>query len=215
MPGGCARAGIGRRRTRRVLQELLQAARRGVRVVYTPGNHDEFLRDYLGTHFAGIEVVDSIIYTAADGRRYVVTHGDRFDRLVERTRRLAPIGYRADRTASAVNSGVNRLRRLFGLSALSLSQLVKHRVKTASSYLADFERSLADLAQQQAADGVICGHVHHAAIHDRFGVRYINCGDWVESCTAIAETHDGRFEILHWPGEAARSATASREAQAA
>ena len=186
-----------------VLQELLQAALRGTRVIYVPGNHDEFLRDYCGIHFAGIEVVESTIHTAADGRRYVVTHGDRFDRLVKRTRRLAPMAHRADLTVIAVNSGLNRMRRLLGLPSSSLIQWIKHKFKTASSYISDFEKSLAHLARQEAVDGVICGHVHHATIHEQFGVRYINCGDWVESCTAVAESHDGRFEILRWLGDAA------------
>jgi UDP-2,3-diacylglucosamine pyrophosphatase LpxH len=177
----------------------------------------EFLRDYCGTHFAGIEVVDSTIHTAADGRRYIVLHGDRFDRLVDGTRRLAPIAHRANLTVIAVNSGFNRMRRWLGLRSWSLLQWAKHKFKTASSYLGDFERSLAELAHELAADGVICGHVHHAAIHEQFGIRYINCGDWVESCTAVAECHDGRFEILRWFGETPRRALApvTDEVQAA
>jgi UDP-2,3-diacylglucosamine pyrophosphatase LpxH len=200
-----------------ILRELLHAAQQGVRVTYVPGNHDEFLRDYCGTHFAGIEVVDSTIHTAADGRRYIVLHGDRFDRLVDRTRRLAPIAHRANLTVIAVNSGFNRMRRWLGLPSWSLLQWAKHKFKTASSYLGDFERSLAELAHELAADGVICGHVHHAAIHEQFGIRYINCGDWVESCTAVAECHDGRFEILRWFGETPRRALApvTDEVQAA
>jgi len=185
-----------------VLRELLRTALRGTRVVYVPGNHDDFLRDYCGIHFAGIEVADSIIHIAADGRRYVVTHGDRFDRLAERTRGFGRIARGVDLTVIAVNSGVNRMRRLLGLPAWSPVQWVKHKLKTASSYLGDFERSLATLAHQEAVDGVICGHVHHATIHEQFGIRYINCGDWVESCTAVAERYDGGFEILRWLGDA-------------
>jgi UDP-2,3-diacylglucosamine pyrophosphatase LpxH len=187
-----------------VLRALLQAANRGTRVIYLPGNHDEFLRDYCGIHFAGIEVVDRVIYTAVDGRRYVVTHGDLYDRLVERTRRLGPMAHRADRTVIAVNTGFNRMRRMLGLPYWSLVRWAKDKIKSASNYLGEFERSLAALAQQEAVDGVICGHVHHATIHEEFGIRYINCGDWVESCTAVGESHDGRFEILRCLGEAAR-----------
>jgi UDP-2,3-diacylglucosamine pyrophosphatase LpxH len=188
-----------------VLRELVQAAGRGTRVIYLPGNHDEFLRDYCGIHFAGIEVVDRVIYTAVDGRRYVVTHGDLYDRLVERTRRLGPMAHRADRTVTAVNTGFNRMRRMLGLPYWSLVRWIKDKIKSATSYLGEFERSLAALARQEAVDGVICGHVHHATIHEEFGIRYINCGDWVESCcTAVGESHDGRFEILRCRGEAAR-----------
>jgi UDP-2,3-diacylglucosamine pyrophosphatase LpxH len=128
----------------------------------------------------------------------VVTHGDRFDRLAERTRGFGRIARGVDLTVIAVNSGVNRMRRLLGLPAWSLVQWAKLKLKTASSYLGDFEQSLATLAHQEAVDGVICGHVHHATIHEQFGIRYINCGDWVESCTAVVEAHDGRFEILRW-----------------
>jgi UDP-2,3-diacylglucosamine pyrophosphatase LpxH len=198
-----------------VLQELLRAAQQGTRVIYVPGNHDEFLRDYCGIHFAGIEVVDSTIHTAADGRRYVVTHGDRFDRLVDRTRGLAKMARGADLTVIAVNSSFNRMRRLFGLPSWSPIQWAKYKFKTASRYLGDFEKSLAQLAHQQAVDGVICGHVHHATIHEEFGIRYINCGDWVESCTAVAEGHDGRFEILRWFGDAVRRECPPAAARAA
>lgn len=184
-----------------ILQHLLDAAMQGVRVIYIPGNHDEFLRDYCGTHFAGIEVADTAIHIAADGRRYVVIHGDRFDRLVDRTRSLAPIAHRANLAILAVNAGVNRLRRACGLPVWSLSQWAKHKFKTASNYLGEFEASLTGLAHEHSADGVICGHVHHAAIHDDLGIRYINCGDWIENCTAVAENRDGCFEVLRWQNE--------------
>jgi UDP-2,3-diacylglucosamine pyrophosphatase LpxH len=182
----------------KILEFLLDAAMRGIRIVYVPGNHDEFLRDYCGTHFAGIEVADTAVHVAADGRRYVVIHGDRFDRLTHRTRRLARLAHLANLAILAINSGVIEMRRTCGLPAWSLSQWAKHKFKTASNYLGDFEASLAGLAHEHTADGVICGHVHHAAIHDDLGIRYINCGDWIESCTAVAEHRDGRFEVLRW-----------------
>ena len=121
----------------------------------------------------------------------------------------------ADLTVIAVNSGFNRMRRLFGLPSWSPIQWAKYKFKTASRYLGDFEKSLAQLAHQQAVDGVICGHVHHATIHEEFGIRYINCGDWVESCTAVAEGHDGRFEILRWFGDAVRRECPPAAARAA
>jgi len=184
-----------------ILRHLVDAAKQGTRVIYIPGNHDAFLRDFCGVHLAGIEVVDSIIHKAADGRRYVVIHGDRFDRLIERVRSLAPIAHRANVMVLKIDSAFNRLRRFLGLPGWSASQWVKHKFKIASRYLVEFETALADLARQHAADGVICGHVHHAAMHDDLGIRYINCGDWVESCTAIGEDRQGRFEILRWSGK--------------
>src|SRR5262245_24678444 len=179
-----------------VVQKLLRQARKGVRVVYVPGNHDEFLRDYYGTHFGGIEVAETAIHTGVDGRRYLVIHGDHFDLVVRHARWLALFGDHAYDSALVLNRVFNNLRRKLGFPYWSLSQLLK--VKNAVSYIGKYERALATEAERHDAQGVICGHIHHAAIHDDFGIRYINCGDWVESCTAIAEHADGRFEIITW-----------------
>ena len=188
-----------------IVQVLVHAAWKGTRIVYLPGNHDAFLRDYYGRHFGGIEVVEQAIHVAADGRRYLVVHGDHFDRSLRHTRRLAFLGGTALRVTVAANRALDFIRATLGLRRpWSLSQWVKLKVKQATRYLDDFEQSLAEIARHHAVDGVICGHVHHAVIHDDFGVRYINCGDWLESCTAVAETADGHFELLRWIGEAQR-----------
>jgi UDP-2,3-diacylglucosamine pyrophosphatase LpxH len=180
------------------VQKLLRKARKGSRMIYVPGNHDEFLRDYYGTHFGGIEVAERSIHVGADGRRYLVIHGDHFDLVVTQARWLAHLGDYAYTAAIAINRVFNSLRRRFGFGYWSLSQWAKHKVKNAVNYIGEFEKTLVVEARRNAADGVICGHIHHAAIHDKFGVTYINCGDWVESCTAIAEHPDGRFEIIAW-----------------
>ena len=182
-----------------IVQKLLRKVRKGVRLVYIPGNHDEFLRDYLGTHFGVIEVADTAIHQGADGRRYLVVHGDTFDVVVRHARWLALLGDWAYETALRVNAHVNLARRRLGLTYWSLSQWAKLKVKNAVNYIGDFEQALVTEAHRHGVDGIICGHIHHAAIHDRAGVRYINCGDWVESCTAVVETYAGEFEILHWP----------------
>jgi UDP-2,3-diacylglucosamine pyrophosphatase LpxH len=184
-----------------VLVQLLSAANAGSRIVYIPGNHDAFLRDYCGVHFAGIEVVDQAIHAGADGRRYLVVHGDHFDRMMERAHNFAAIGHRADRAALALNAAVNHVRQSLGLSYWPVSQWAKRKFKKAINYIGDFEMALADVAKRHGADGVICGHIHHAVIHENFGIRYINCGDWIESCTAVAEHRDGAFEILEWMNE--------------
>ncbi len=181
-----------------VVQKLLRKARKGARMVYVPGNHDEFLRDYYGTHFGGIEVAEHYIHGGADGRRYLVIHGDHFDLVVTQARWLAHLGDYAYTVAIVVNRIFNDLRRRFGFGYWSLSQWAKHKVKNAVNYIGEFERTLVIEARRHEADGVICGHIHHAAIHDDFGIVYINCGDWVESCTAVAEHPDGRFEIITW-----------------
>jgi UDP-2,3-diacylglucosamine pyrophosphatase LpxH len=181
-----------------VVQKLLREARKGARIVYVPGNHDEFLRDYYGTHFGGIDVVETAIHEGADGRRYLVIHGDLFDFVVTQARWLALLGDKAYDWAIVVNRLFNSLRRRFGFPYWSLSQWAKLKVKNAVNYIGEFEKTLAAEAGHHNADGVICGHIHHAVIRDMLGIRYINCGDWVESCSAVAEYDDGRFEIITW-----------------
>jgi UDP-2,3-diacylglucosamine pyrophosphatase LpxH len=184
-----------------VVQKLLRKARKGARLVYLPGNHDEFLRGYYGTHFGGVEVAENAIHTAADGRRYLVTHGDHFDLVVTQARWLASLGDKAYDLAITLNRFYNAARLLLGFPYWSLSQWLKLKVKNAVAYIGDYERALVADARRHGVDGIVCGHIHHAAIHDAFGPRYVNCGDWVESCTAIAEHHDGRLEIIRWTAE--------------
>ncbi|WP_420135026.1 UDP-2,3-diacylglucosamine diphosphatase [Rhodopseudomonas sp.] len=179
-------------------QKLLRKARKGARVVYIPGNHDEFLRSYYGTHFGGIEVAESAIHTGADGRRYLVIHGDMFDLVVQNARWLAHVGDKAYDLAIRLNRIVAALRRWAGVPYWSLSQWAKLKVKNAVNYIGAFEQTLAQEARRTGTDGVICGHIHTAAIRDDHGIRYMNCGDWVESCTALVEHDDGRFEIITW-----------------
>jgi UDP-2,3-diacylglucosamine pyrophosphatase LpxH len=180
------------------VQKMLRKARKGAKVIYVPGNHDEFLRNYYGTHFGGIDVVENIIHEGADGRRYLVIHGDIFDLVVQNARWLAHLGDKAYDFAIRMNRIVNVLRRWFGVPYWSLSQWAKLKVKNAVNYIGAFEQTLAGEARRHGADGVICGHIHTAAIRDQHGIRYMNCGDWVESCTALAEHDDGRFEIITW-----------------
>jgi len=181
-----------------VVQKLLRKVRKGSRLIYVPGNHDEFLRDYLGTHFGGIEVVDRIVHEAADGKRYLVIHGDQFDVVVRHARWLAFLGDGAYTLALGINTYLNILRRKLGLTYWSLSAWAKLKVKNAVNFIGSFETTLATEAGRSKVDGVICGHIHHAVIRDLLGVRYMNTGDWVESCTGLVENYDGSFEIITW-----------------
>ena len=181
-----------------VVQKLLRKVRKHVRVVYVPGNHDEFLKDYLGVHFGGVEVVESAIHLGVDGRKYLVVHGDAFDMVVRHARWLALFGDWAYDAALGINTVLNIVRRHLGLTYWSLSQWAKLKVKSAVNFIGDYETALVTEAKRHGVDGIICGHIHHAAIHDRLGIRYMNCGDWVESCTALAETYEGRFELIQW-----------------
>ena len=183
-----------------VVQKLLRQARKGARLRYIPGNHDEFLRDYYGSHFGGIEVVEDAVHTAADGKRYLVIHGDLFDVVIRHARWLALLGNGAYDIAIWLNTYFNAIRRALGLTYWSLSQWAKLKVKNAVNFIGEFENTLAAEARRRGVDGVICGHIHHAVIREDFGLSYINCGDWVESCTAVVEHFDGRFEIVRWMG---------------
>jgi UDP-2,3-diacylglucosamine pyrophosphatase LpxH len=181
-----------------VLQKLLRKVRKGARVIFIPGNHDEGLRDYCGTRFGGIEIEREAVHETVDGRSYLVIHGDEFDVVVRYARWLAFLGDRGYELALWANWPLNFVRRRFGLGYWSLSSYLKLRVKTAVNFIGDFEKSLAEEARRHKADGVICGHIHHAASRHFGEVHYLNTGDWVESCTAIAETHTGQFELIRW-----------------
>ncbi len=181
-----------------VIQKLLRKARKGARVIFLPGNHDEFARSYLGLVFGGVEVTDTAIHTTADGRRFLVIHGDQFDVVIAHARWLALLGDWAYEMALSVNSWFNRARRRLGLRYWSLSAWAKLKVKDAVSFIGTFEGTLAAQARKRGCDGVVCGHIHHAAIRTVDGITYVNTGDFVESCTAVVEHGDGRLEIIEW-----------------
>ncbi|BCJ91347.1 UDP-2,3-diacylglucosamine hydrolase [Terrihabitans soli] len=182
-----------------VVQKLLRKGRAGAKIVYIPGNHDEFLRDYYGSHFGGIDVVEQAIHEGADGRKYLVVHGDFFDMVVRHAKWLALLGDWAYVFALGVSTYINFFRRKLGLTYWSLSAWAKLKVKNAVNFISEFEDTLSKEAERLGVQGVICGHIHHAALRDMdSGIRYINTGDWVESCTAVAENYDGTFEIIRW-----------------
>ncbi len=187
-----------------VIQKLLRKVRKGSKMVFIPGNHDEFARSYLGMNFGGVDVEDSVVHEMATGKKFLVIHGDQFDIVVSHARWLAHLGDWAYETALFSNLWFNRLRRALGFPYWSFSAWAKLKVKNAVNFIGQFEKTLVAEARRHAADGVICGHIHHAVIHDDYGIRYINCGDWVESCTAVAERRDGVFEIITWADAAMR-----------
>jgi UDP-2,3-diacylglucosamine pyrophosphatase LpxH len=181
-----------------VLQKLLRKVRKGARMIFLPGNHDEFARDYIGSVFGGVEVAEYAYHMTADRKRLLVIHGDQFDIVVQHARWVALLGDWAYTLALWSNLWFNKLRRALGFPYWSLSQWAKLKVKNAVNFIGAFEATLAEAARRHHAQGVVCGHIHHAAIRDIGGVTYVNIGDFVESCTAVAEHHDGRLEILHW-----------------
>jgi len=184
-----------------VIRLVLRAARGGTEVTYIPGNHDEMFRDWLGMEIAGVRLVDEAVHVGADGRRYLVLHGDRFDGVIRYAKFIAHLGDWAYDTALTLNRWFNAARRRLGYPYWSLSQWLKHRVKEAVKAIDRFEVALAGEARRRGLDGVVCGHIHHAEMRDVQGVVYMNDGDWVESCTALVEHGDGRFELIDWARE--------------
>jgi len=164
-----------------VVQKLLRKARKGSEVIYIPGNHDEFLRDFFGTHFGGVEVKDRDIHETLGGKKLLVIHGDQFDVVVRHAKWLAHFGDWAYVAALRVNIVVNAARRRMGFPYWSLSKWAKLKVKEAVNFIGEFEQALSGEAARVGVDGVVCGHIHHAVIGTRHGVEYINTGDWVES----------------------------------
>jgi UDP-2,3-diacylglucosamine pyrophosphatase LpxH len=184
-----------------VVRQILAMARRGVAVTYIPGNHDEMFRDWLGLEVAGVTLARDAVHQAADGRRYLVIHGDEFDGVIRYAKLLAHLGDGAYDLALSLNRVFNALRRRFGYPYWSLSQWLKRQVKGAVKAIGRFEGALANEAQRRGLDGVVCGHIHHAELRTVQGVLYMNDGDWVESCTALVEHGDGRFELIDWAEE--------------
>ncbi len=180
-----------------IVQKLLRKTRKGTRVIYVPGNHDECLRDYVGHSFGGITLVREAVHVTADGRRLLVVHGDEFDGVVRYAKWLALLGDYAYQAALSINTVFNLVRRRLGLPYWSISAFLKLKVKNAVSFISDFECAVAREARRRHMDGVVCGHIHHAAAHRIDNVEYYNDGDWVESCTALVEHYDGRLEIIH------------------
>jgi len=191
-----------------VVQKVLRKARKGTRVVYVPGNHDEMARQFCGLRFGEVEIAEEAVHQLADGRRLWVVHGDLADGVIRHVKWLAYLGDALYDWLLWLNRHFNDLRARLGFGYWSLSQYLKLKVKNAVSFISDFERVLVREARRRGYDGVVCGHIHHAEIREVDGALYCNDGDWVESLTALVETHEGELRIVPWreilaPGEPA------------
>jgi UDP-2,3-diacylglucosamine pyrophosphatase LpxH len=187
-----------------IVWRILKRAKRGTRIVYIPGNHDEMFRPFAGMHFGGVEIQHQAIHETADGRRLLVLHGDEFDAIMLSHPWLAHLGDAAYNAIMALNRWLNVYRRLFGLPYWSLSKHAKQKVKKSVAFIGRFEDVVAHEAGNRGVDGVIAGHIHMAEMRTIGGIEYYNDGDWVEGCTALVEHFDGRMEILHWADEIAK-----------
>lgn len=181
-----------------VIRTILGKAKRGTRVIYIPGNHDMSLREYAGMQFGNVEVMLDDIHETADGKRFWVLHGDDFDNVIKASPLLEYVGHHLYDLVLWLNRHVNFLRRTFGFPYWSVAAFLKHKMKNAVKYIANYERALATEARKRGVDGVICGHIHRAAVTQHDGLMYCNDGDWVESCTTLVEDHAGRISLLRW-----------------
>ena len=185
------------------IRRILGHAKRGTRVVYVAGNHDEFLRPLIqyGFSFGRVEIVNQCEHIGRDGKHYLVTHGDLFDGITKLAPWLVFLGDKAYDFVLKLNSSFNAVRHRLGFGYWSLSRFLKHKVKTSANFIFQFEGNLAAYCRKRGFDGVICGHIHHAEIRDIDGITYMNDGDWVESMTALVEHHSGKWEIITWTRE--------------
>ena len=191
-----------------IVWRILKRAKRGTRIVYIPGNHDEMVRPFSGMNLGGVEIMRAAFHDTADGRRLMVLHGDEFDTIMLAHRWLAFVGDALYHVMMKLNNWVAGARKRLGLPYWSISKAAKHKVKNAVEFISKYEEVVARAAAERGVDGVVCGHIHTAEFrtfdHDGKQIEYWNDGDWVEGCNALVEHFDGTMEILHWPDEIAR-----------
>jgi UDP-2,3-diacylglucosamine pyrophosphatase LpxH len=187
-----------------IVWRILKRAKRGTRIIYIPGNHDEMFRQFTGLNFGGVEIRRAAFHETADGRRLMVLHGDEFDGVMLAHRWLAFVGDALYNVLMGLSGWINAIRRRLELPYWSLSKMAKHKVKNAVEFIYRYEEVVTRAALARKVDGVVCGHIHTAEMRELDGITYYNDGDWVEGCTALVEHFDGRMEILHWPEEIAK-----------
>lgn len=190
-----------------VVQKVLRKSRKGTRVTYVAGNHDEVLRQFIGLAFGDIRIVNETTHHTLDGRKLLITHGDYFDGVIQHAKWLAYVGDTLYTLVLKLNNHFNRLRHRLGLPYWSLSQYLKHEVKNAVSFITAFETAVTAEASGRGFDGVVCGHIHKPEMRMINGTLYCNDGDWVESLSALVETHEGELKLIHWPYRAHPSQT--------
>jgi UDP-2,3-diacylglucosamine pyrophosphatase LpxH len=183
----------------RVIRRLLKLSKHGTPIFYITGNHDEFLRKWANNRLDNIRLLNRTTHTSQNGKRYLVIHGDQFDGAARVHRLLKFAGDKGYDLLMFLNRSYNRWRQKSGLGYWSLASFIKSRIKRAQIYIEEYEKGAAYAARKQGFDGIICGHIHHAAKKQINGTEYYNTGDWVESCTALVEDQQGEFHLLHWP----------------
>ncbi|PUA28633.1 MAG: UDP-2,3-diacylglucosamine hydrolase [Cellvibrio sp. 79] len=180
-----------------VMLKFYELAARGVRVVYVPGNHDDPIRHFCGQLFGPIEIAHEHEYLTADGKRLLIMHGDAMDAYINHSWLTRVIGDHGYELLLFINRWSDRLRKLVGRPYFSLAGLIKSNIKGAKAAIETYEREAIGEAKRRGYDGVVCGHIHYPALREENGLRYANCGDWIENCTALVEDHQGVMRLLH------------------
>jgi len=179
-----------------LIQKLLRKNRKKTRVTLIYGNHDEFLEKFVGMSFGAVRLVERAVHTTADGKRFLVIHGHQFDGLSHFNRLLDRVGSVLYDQILNLNIWINRARRTLGFGYWSFASYIKLKAKAAVKYVTDYEDAMIQFARKSEMAGVICGHIHRPEIRDLGDVFYMNCGDWVENCTALAEDFEGKFTLI-------------------
>ena len=185
-----------------VIRKFLSFAKNGTEVFYVTGNHDEFLRSFSPLNLGNIKMVDKVEHITDNGRKILVVHGDEFDLVTNHSKWVSVFGSWVYEFLISMNTVINFVRRIFGVKNYwSFSAYIKYKVKNAVNFISKYETTLVNVCKKKSYDGVICGHIHHAAIEDYEGITYHNCGDWVESCTALVEDHNGNISLIDYSKE--------------
>jgi UDP-2,3-diacylglucosamine pyrophosphatase LpxH len=182
----------------RLVKRLFKWSKRGIKITYITGNHDEFLRKYANNQFENIQLVNEAVHITANGKRLLVIHGDQFEGVTHCSGLVRHVGDHGYELLMYLNRQFNRLRARFGHGYWSFAGFLKTHLQRARQYISDYEQAVAYGAKRQGYDGVVCGHIHHAATKEIAGIRYYNTGDWVESCTALLEDYEGNITLINW-----------------
>lgn len=182
----------------RIIRRILKLSKRGVKIYYVTGNHDEFLRKFANNRFDNIHLINKMVHTTADNKRLVIMHGDQFDGVTRAHHLLKWIGDWGYDVLMFLNRIFNRLRAKYGYGYWSFAGYLKSHIKRAQQYITDYEDAASHFAEKQGYDGIVCGHIHHPAMKELNNVTYYNTGDWVESCTALIEDFEGQFTLMDW-----------------
>jgi len=185
-----------------VIRRFLSFAKQGTEVIFVTGNHDEFLRTFTPLNLGNIKMIDKTEHMTADGKNFLIVHGDEYDLVTRYSKWISILGSWVYEVLMSLNTFINSLRNFFGVKNYwSFSAFIKYKVKSAVNFISKYEESLVKACKNGSFDGVVCGHIHHAAIEDYEGITYVNCGDWVESCTAIVESNDGTLSLIDYSKE--------------